>query len=76
MQRSKGAATSSAEARRNAVPPNRRAFRPLFRDDAAPHGIPRMSLSIGQVINGKYRIVRLLGEGGMGAVYEIGRAHV
>jgi serine/threonine-protein kinase len=29
-----------------------------------------MSLSIGQVINGKYRIVRLLGEGGMGSVYE------
>jgi tRNA A-37 threonylcarbamoyl transferase component Bud32 len=29
-----------------------------------------MSLEIGQIIEGKYRIVRLIGEGGMGAVYE------
>ncbi len=29
-----------------------------------------MTLEIGQLIEGKYRIVRLIGEGGMGAVYE------
>src|SRR6266852_5982640 len=29
-----------------------------------------MSLEIGQIIEGKYRIVGLIGEGGMGAVYE------
>ncbi|HZU82131.1 MAG TPA: serine/threonine-protein kinase [Polyangiaceae bacterium] len=28
------------------------------------------SLAIGQLLGGKYRVVRLLGEGGMGAVYE------
>lgn len=29
-----------------------------------------MSLSTGEIIEGKYRIVRIIGEGGMGAVYE------
>jgi serine/threonine protein kinase len=29
-----------------------------------------MSLEIGQIVDGKYRIIRLIGEGGMGAVYE------
>src|SRR5512134_1165471 len=29
-----------------------------------------MSVEVGQVIEGKYRIVNLIGEGGMGAVYE------
>jgi serine/threonine-protein kinase len=29
-----------------------------------------MSLEVGQIVEDKYRIVRLLGEGGMGAVYE------
>jgi serine/threonine-protein kinase len=29
-----------------------------------------MSLEVGQVLEGKYRIARLIGEGGMGAVYE------
>jgi eukaryotic-like serine/threonine-protein kinase len=29
-----------------------------------------MSLDVGQVLEGKYRIIRLIGEGGMGAVYE------
>ncbi len=32
--------------------------------------IPRMPLSTGQIVNGKYRVIRLLGDGGMGSVYE------
>ena len=29
-----------------------------------------MPLSTGQIVNGKYRVIRLLGDGGMGSVYE------
>src|SRR5262245_49867038 len=29
-----------------------------------------MSLTVGDVVDGKYRVVRLIGEGGMGVVYE------
>jgi eukaryotic-like serine/threonine-protein kinase len=29
-----------------------------------------MGLEVGQILDGKYRIVRMIGEGGMGAVYE------
>ena len=29
-----------------------------------------MSLEVGQLVDNKYRIIRLIGEGGMGAVFE------
>lgn len=29
-----------------------------------------MGLELGQILDGKYRIVRLIGEGGMGSVFE------
>ena len=35
-----------------------------------------MSLEIGQIVDDKYRIVRLIGEGGMGAVYEGNNTHI
>ena len=35
-----------------------------------PTNPPSTALSAGQIVNGKYRILRLLGDGGMGSVYE------
>ena len=37
---------------------------------AVPGSKQKMALNTGEIIEGKYRIIRLLGEGGMGAVYE------
>src|SRR5262245_53944112 len=36
----------------------------------SPEGREKMTLEAGQILDGKYRIVRTIGTGGMGAVYE------
>src|SRR5258708_28710969 len=47
---------------------------PIAAPPAAAPGTPEDPM-IGQTLGGKYKVVRLLGEGGMGAVYE-GEQHL
>src|SRR6266540_375703 len=47
-------------------------YRPvrLSQDLPRPPRKPSMRPQVGQVINNKYRLLRLIGDGGMGSVYE------
>ena len=42
----------------------------------AASGSPERGLAIGTVVSDRYRVVRLLGEGAMGAVYEVEHLHM